>query len=270
MENEYFRTNQTLWDHKTPVHAKSEFYQMEAFKQGQTSLQQIELDLLPNLQGKKVLHLQCHFGQDSLSFARMGAEVTGVDFSHQAIRLARQLNEELGLNARFIECNVYDLAEQLDETFDYIFTSYGTITWLPDLSRWAQIIGRFLRPGGTFLIVEFHPAFYMFDTEKHRPAFSYFNQGTPYEEMMEGTYADPEADLVDKEYFWCHSLDEVLGALLAQGLQLKRFQEYDYSPYNCFPNLTRRKKGEYVYDHFGVRIPHIFALEMQAPAELIS
>ena len=265
MEKEYFQTNQTLWDHKTPVHAKSEFYQMEAFKKGQSSLRDIELALLPDLRGKKVLHLQCHFGQDTLSMARMGAHVTGVDFSGEAIKLARSLNAELGLEAEFVACNVYDLKDHLDGQFDYIFTSYGTITWLPDLDRWAEVIQHFLKPGGTFLIVEFHPAFYMFDSETHRPSYAYFNPGKPYEETIQGTYADTDSSLKDKEYFWCHALSEIFTALLAKGLQVRKFEEYDYSPYDCFPNLTERKKGEYVYDHFGVRIPHVFALEMSAP-----
>ena len=218
-----------------------------------------------DVRGKSLLHLQCHFGQDTLSMARMEAHATGVDFSGEAIKLARSLNAELGLEAEFVACNVYDLKDHLDGQFDYIFTSYGTITWLPDLDRWAEVIQHFLKPGGTFLIVEFHPTFYMFDSEAHRPSYAYFNPGKPYEETIEGTYADTDSSLKDKEYFWCHALSEIFTALLAQGLQVRKFEEYDYSPYDCFPNLTERKKGEYVYDHFGVRIPHVFALEMSAP-----
>ncbi|MFT4664628.1 MAG: 2-polyprenyl-3-methyl-5-hydroxy-6-metoxy-1,4-benzoquinol methylase [Polaribacter sp.] len=130
---DYFKDNERLWDQKTPIHLKAEFYDLPGFLNGKTSLRQPELADLPAslVNGKSMLHLQCHFGQDSLSFARMGAKVTGIDLSGNAIAEAKKLNKQLGLDATFVKSNVYDLPENLEGQFDIVFTSYGTITWLP-------------------------------------------------------------------------------------------------------------------------------------------
>jgi len=153
--HEYFKTNQKLWDAKTDVHKESDFYDLENFKKGATSLKKYELDALGNVHGKSLLHLQCHFGQDSMSWARMGAKVTGVDFSSEGIKTARAMNDELGLDVKFIECNVYDLQNHLNEQFDIVYCSYGVTCWLPDLVKWAGIVNQFIKPGGTFYIAEF-------------------------------------------------------------------------------------------------------------------
>ncbi len=262
MHEREFRTNRSLWDLKTDIHLRSEFYDLDGFRKGRCSLPRIDLEGLGEVRGKKVLHLQCHFGQDTLSLARMGAEVTGVDFSGKAIEAARRLADELGLAARFIECNVYDLPALLDEAFDLVYTSWGVLGWLPDLGRWAEVVGRYVRPGGRFFMAEFHPVLYLFDWERREVAFDYFNRGTAWEEEHEGTYADPDAPIRHKEYFWCHSLDEVIQPLIDQGLRLQRFREYDYSPWNCFPHLVERAPGEYVFDFKGLRLAHAFSLDM--------
>jgi 2-polyprenyl-3-methyl-5-hydroxy-6-metoxy-1,4-benzoquinol methylase len=132
---QYFEANKALWDSRVIDHMQSDFYAMNAFRQGKTSLNPPELSILPDLNGKSLLHLQCHFGMDTLSLARMGARVTGVDLSTEAIAAAGKLRDECGLNGRFIACNVYDLPLHLDEQFDLVFSSYGTIGWLPDLDR---------------------------------------------------------------------------------------------------------------------------------------
>ncbi|MFM7619546.1 MAG: class I SAM-dependent methyltransferase, partial [Bacteroidota bacterium] len=164
-EEKLFELNRTSWNKRVAVHMKSDFYFLEEFLKGRTSLNEIELNLLGDIRGKSILHLQCHFGQDTLSLARMGAEVTGVDLSDEAIEKAKALNAQMGLNAEFICCNVYDLKNHLDKKFDLVFTSYGTIGWLPDLDRWAEVVSHFLKPSGTFLFVEFHPVMWMFDNE---------------------------------------------------------------------------------------------------------
>ena len=140
---DYFDTNKKLWDAKTAIHKDSDFYFLEKFKQGKTSLNKFELDALGDVSGKTMLHLQCHFGQDSLSWARMGAKVTGADISPKAIQLAKELNTELGLDAQFVESNIVELDQNLKGKFDLVFTSYGTITWLPDLDKWAKIVAHF-------------------------------------------------------------------------------------------------------------------------------
>ena len=143
-QSELFEMNRTSWNKRVAVHMKSDFYFLEEFLNGKTSLNEIELNLLGDIRGKSILHLQCHFGQDSLSLARMGAEVTGVDLSDTAIEKAKELNTQMNLNAEFVCCNVYDLKDHLDKKFDIVFTSYGTIGWLPDLNRWADVVSHFL------------------------------------------------------------------------------------------------------------------------------
>ena len=153
----FFEANRAHWAEVTPIHVQSAFYDVPAVKAGKGSLQRIEVDELGVVKGKTLLHLMCHFGLDTLSWARAGAVVTGVDFSTEALAVARGLAEELGIPARFIEANVYELPSVLDEQFDVVFTSYGILCWLPDLDSWAKVIARSLRPGGTFYIVEMHP-----------------------------------------------------------------------------------------------------------------
>ncbi len=262
--DEYFQTNESLWDLKTAVHLKSAFYDVAGFLAGKSSLQTPELDDLEGeVVGKTMLHLQCHFGQDSLSWTRLGAKVTGIDLSGKAIEAARNYNDQLGLDARFIKSNVYDLPNHLTGSFDIVFTSYGVITWLPDLHKWADIVDHFLRPGGIFYIVEFHPMLYLFDFDTNKISYPYFNRGKPFEETIQGTYADKESPLEAKEYFWCHSLQAVLKPLLQKGLTLLDFKEYDYSPYDCFPNMEKVEENKYRYTGCKVALPHLFSLKMR-------
>ncbi len=261
----YFESNRILWNAKTNIHKDSDFYDVPAFKAGKTSLNKIEQDLLPDVANKSLLHLQCHFGMDTISFSRMGAKATGIDLSDDSIETARKLAKELALDTRFIRANVYDTTDHLgDEKFDHIFTSYGAICWLPDLDRWAQVIRRHLKPGGKLTLVEFHPALYMFEWESEKIEYNYFNKGV-YTEQNEGTYTDsnPEqkADIKLKEHFWIHAVSEVITPLINSGLRLTHFKEYDYSPYECFENLTKRKEGQWIWGTHGKAIPHAFSLQ---------
>lgn len=257
---DYIRQNREGWNNKVDVHLQSDFYDVSGFLQGKTSLKEIELGLLGDLRGKKILHLQCHFGLDSLSLARMGASVTGVDLSDKAIAKARELAGETALDARFICCNLYDLAGHLNEKFDMIYTTYGTIGWLPDLDKWASLISLFLRPGGELLFVEFHPVVWMFDDEFEKLGYDYFNT-RPIVETESGTYADRKASLKQEFVSWNHSLGEVLGALLGAGLEITYFEEYDHSPYNCFRNTHEEEPGRFRIKHLNHRIPMVYALK---------
>ena len=258
----YLEINRNAWNQKTKVHLESEFYGMEAFMKGQSSLNDIELNLLGDVKGKTILHLQCHFGQDTLSLARMGASVTGVDLSDEAIETARQLNADLGFDARFICCNVYELPTVLDQTFDVVFTSYGTIGWLPDMDLWAGVVSRFLKPGGQFVFVEFHPVVWMFDDDFSKIGYRYFNSGALLETET-GTYAEPGADLVQDYVSWNHGMAEVIQALINNGLQLSNFQEYDYSPYNCFRHTVKLAERKYRIQHLDDKIPMVYSLVAQ-------
>ena len=256
----YFEINKAWWDAKTPIHIDSEFYDMDSFKKGANTLKNIELSELPDVNGKKILHAQCHFGQDTLSLERMGAMCTGIDLSGEAITSAKKIRDELGLKSRFVECNIYDLDQHLDDLYDMVFTSYGILGWLPDLDKWAQLLADRLKPGAMFYIAEFHPVLYMFDWGKKRLAYNYFNQGEPIIEMVEGTYVDRNSDIKMEECFWQHSMSEVIGALLNAGLIIRRFNEYDYSPYNCFENMEELGEERFVYRQNGIAVPHVFTI----------
>ncbi|TNE55657.1 MAG: class I SAM-dependent methyltransferase [Bacteroidetes bacterium] len=256
----YQQINRESWNQRTKYHLDSEFYQMPAFLEGKTSLNEIELGLLGDIKGLKILHLQCHFGQDSVSLARMGAQVTGVDLSDASISQARELAQKCGQEVSFICCDLYDLPEHLDEQFDLVFTSYGTIGWLPDLRPWAQIVSRYLKPAGRFVFVEFHPVVWMFDNELKEISFDYFNTG-PIVEEESGTYAEKEAPITLKTVTWNHELSDVVNKLIREGLEIRSLDEFDYSPYNCFNSMTEEEHGKFRISHLKHKIPMVYSLE---------
>lgn len=256
---DYREINRNSWNDKVDAHVESDFYDLEAFRGGKNSLKEIELPLLGDVHGNSILHLQCHFGQDTLSLQRMGARCVGVDLSDKAIEKARELNDELGMDARFVACDLYDAPQHIDEKFDVVFTSYGTIGWLPDLQRWARVISAFLKPGGKLVFVEFHPVVWMFDSDFKNIEYRYF-KSEPILEEEEGTYADREADFSTKSVSWNHGLGEVVTALLGAGLSINSFQEYDYSPYDNFKNMIEFEKGKFRLGHPGDKIPIIYSL----------
>ncbi len=264
MNQDFLDQNRILWNQKTQAHLDSEFYDLRSFMSGKSSLQDIELELIGEPNNLELLHLQCHFGQDSLSLARMGAKVTGLDLSDKAIEAARQLNEELGLDAIFYQGNVLEADKILPpgKQYDLIFSSYGVIGWLPELKTWGRLIGQLLKPGGRFILVEFHPALWMMDDNFEYLAYSYFNKAAIIETVT-GTYADREAAIGGKAYSWNHSLSETLMSLINEGgLQLLRFDEYDYSPYNCFKRTVPHPNGFQIEGLEGV-LPMVFGLEAQ-------
>jgi SAM-dependent methyltransferase len=261
---EYFDANRLIWNQRTTVHKDSSFYNVEAFKKGATVLNDIELNEVGDVNGKSLLHLQCHFGLDSLDWARRGARVTGVDLSDLAVIEAKKLNDELSLNAKFICCNVYDLQDHLDEKFDIVFCSYGVIGWLPDLKTWAAIISNYIKPGGIFYLAEFHPVVWMFDDDFTGIKYSYENQELIVVEN-EGTYTDRNAIIQGKEYSWNHSLSEVLNSLIGAGLNIQLFNEYMHSPYPCFRNTIEVKKGKWQIKGLEGKIPMVYSLKAVSP-----
>lgn len=255
----YIDINKQTWNNKVPVHLESEFYNQKAFLEGKNTLPEIDIELLGNIKGKSILHLQCHFGQDSLSMARMGAKVTGIDLSDKAIEEAQKINSVLNLNAKFTCCNVYDTLEHITEQFDIVYTSYGTIGWLPDLDKWANVISKSLKPGGKFIFVEFHPVVWMFDDDFSEIKYHYHNE-KPIIEEYTGTYANKEADIKTDYIGWNHSLSEVFSSLLQHDLEIQHFQEYDYSPYNCLNEMTEFEKGKFRIKHLENKIPMVYSL----------
>ena len=258
-ENNYIDINRDSWNNRTETHLKSEFYDLDGFLKGKTSLNDIELNLLGDIKGKSILHLQCHFGQDTVSLSRLGANVTGVDLSDKAIESAGQIAKDTNSSARFICCDIYDLSNHLDEKFDIVFTSYGTIGWLPDLDKWAKIISKFLKPNGQFVFVEFHPVVWMFDDNFEKIGYRYFNSGAILE-TESGTYADKTANITQEYVMWNHGLSEVLNSLIKNGLEIKSVDEFDYSPYNCFNKTVEFEQGKYRIEHLDNKIPMVYSI----------
>lgn len=257
---DYIKLNKETWNNKTPFHIDSAFYNVEGFLKGKTSLHKPELALLGDVKGKKILHLQCHFGQDTISLNRMGATVTGIDLSDKAIAFAKELTKKAKAKAHFICCNLYDLPSLLNEKFDIVFTSYGTIGWLPDLDKWAKVIEHFLKPGGRLVMVDFHPIIWMFDDKFKEVAYNYFNTEAIVETST-GTYANRNAPIKTTSINWNHSLSEIIGSLLKNNLQLTHFDELNYSPYNCFLETEKLEEAKYVIKHLKEKIPMLYAIE---------
>ncbi len=272
----YFNANKDGWNKRTAVHKDSSFYNLERFKAGHSTLNPIELEALGDVKGKSLLHLQCHFGLDTMSWSRLGAIATGVDFSNEAISLAQEINDELKLNTTFIQSNIYDLKNVLKDPpsegfrealFDIVFTSYGVIGWLPDLDNWAAVISHFLKPGGTFFMAEFHPVVWMMDENFEHIKYHYHNQEV-IEEETSGTYTDRSAPITYKEYSWNHSLSEVMNALISHGLTIQSFNEYPFSYYNCFNKTVAGNDGLFRIEGIENKIPMMFSIKANKQYQL--
>ena len=256
----YFNANRDGWNKRTDIHKDSAFYNVAGFKAGQSALNSLEIMELGNVAGKSMLHLQCHFGLDTLSWARLGANVTGIDLSDNAIAVAKELSTELNIPAEFIRSNVYDLREQLDTQFDIVYTSYGVVGWLPDLDKWAAIISHFLRPGGIFYIAEFHPVVWMMDDNFEEIKYHYHNHELIHEKMT-GTYADRYAAIEYDDYNWNHSLGEVINSLIDAGLTIQHLNEFPYSCYNCFNNAVQGEDGYWRIKGLENKIPMMYSVK---------
>jgi len=249
----YFNTNKKSWNARVETHINSKFYDVPGFLTGSNSLHEIELNGLPNVKDKRLLHLQCHFGLDSLSLARMGAKVTGVDISDEAIKKAKQLQKQTQLDADFVCHDVYTFGQQSKQLFDIIYTSYGAICWLPDLKLWAEQIAIQLKSGGHFFMAEFHPILDLLS------GYNYFHKTDP-DISSEGTYTE-NCDGTEHEFaVWSHPIGDVLTALLDAGLVIKAFKEYDFSPYNCFENMLEKQPGRFYLEYKNHHTPLVYSL----------
>ena len=257
--DDFFATNRSLWNGWTAIHTRSAFYDVDAFRRGRSTLNAIELEALGAVAGRSLLHLQCHFGMDTLSWARLGARVTGVDLSDAAVAQARALAGETGIPAEFVAANVYDVPRVLGREFDIVFTSYGVLAWLPDLPRWGEVVARSLRPGWRFFIVEFHPFASALADDGETVAYPYFHTPEPLRLEARGSYADPDAPFTHPAFEWTHSLADVVNALLGAGLTIEHVHEFPYSPYNCFPFVEEREPGRWVV-RGGRRLPLTFSI----------
>jgi SAM-dependent methyltransferase len=253
--------NRRLWDEWARIHPETQFYDMAGFRAGQTSLKQIELEEVGDVGGKSLLHLQCHFGQDTLSWARLGATVTGLDLSPEAVRQAEGLAVEAGIkDARFLVGNVLDPVALGDAQFDIVYTSYGVLNWLPDLGAWGRTIARHLKPGGRFHIVEFHPAFFMLDMEGQAIEAGYFDSGEALRFESTASYAGGESHAPIESFEWAHTLADIVTALLAAGLTLESLHEFPYCVHNCWKFLEETEPGRFVIKHHPGKVPLLFSI----------
>jgi SAM-dependent methyltransferase len=251
---DYLKINQAGWNKRTEVHVKSKFYDVEGFLNGKNVLNSIELNDLGKVKGKSLLHLQCHFGLDTLSWARLGAKVTGVDLSSTAIAKAQELAEQTSLAAEFICADVYSFGDTCQQQYDIVFTSYGAICWLPDIERWAQTVANSLTPNGTFYMAEFHPFYDIF------AGYSYFHNEQPDIEE-EGTYTENDVGETTTLATWAHPLGSVVNALLKAGIEITELNEYPYSPYNCFEGMIEREPAKFYLTHKEQNIPLIYTIK---------
>ena len=257
----YPKKNLPLRNALAKVHVDSDFYAVASFIQNGNSLPLLDQKLLGDVKSKKILHLQCHLGLESISLAKLGAQVTAVDFSSSAITIARDLNTKMGTDVTFIEDDVYNLLDYaLLNQFDIVYASYGVITWLPDLARWAELIYRSLKKSGKFILIEFHPQIFTLDDQGNIEA-DYGSKIEPDVYQMQKSYTGDPLDKAYSEYNWNHSTSQVISALLSSQLTLTHFEEYEYSPYDCFNNLVQRKDGHYQLKKFEqTKFPHLFSI----------
>ncbi|WP_344144021.1 class I SAM-dependent methyltransferase [Kribbella yunnanensis] len=216
--------NRAGWDLRALAHAGgASLYDVDGFRAGGSSLRPFELEALGDVRGKRLLHLMCHFGLDTLSWARLGAAVTGLDFSAAAIAAARQLADEVGLAARFVQADVYDAADVLEEQYDIVIATYGVLMWLPDLAEWARVVARLLRPGGVLFVGEFHPQQGQIDDDL-RITSSYFRT-QPREVQVSASYTGQELP-THTQTTWPWTISGLLNALIDAGLHINRLDEH--------------------------------------------
>lgn len=269
-----YDANKALWEAWTAIHAEGSFYDLAGFRKGGIRLTDEEVEAVGDVRGKTLLHLQCHFGIDTLSWARLGATVTGADFSPAAIRLARELAADLGVaDARFVESNLYDLPATLAGEFDVVYTSRGVLGWLPDIGGWARVVAHFVKPGGIFYISEIHPIAQAFENEGVAPgelrlAYPYWSHVEPLVFDVQGSYADPTADVGEqREHGWDHGLGEIVTALIDAGLTLEWLRESPELDWGAdFLVETAPRSGRYrLPPEVKGELPLMFSLRARKP-----
>jgi SAM-dependent methyltransferase len=262
--DKYLKNNKEVWNEAVPIHARSAFYDVTGFKAGKsTMMMPWEFEEVGDVKGKSLLHLQCHFGMDTLTWGRRGAKVTGVDFSDVAIKTAQSLSKEIGIKAEFICSDIYELPKALKKKFDIVYTSGGVLCWLPDLEKWGKIIAHFLKRGGFFYIMEGHPFMNVFNNSKNmtrlEAEWPYFHHPEPTYWEPEGDYADPTNISSKGSYEWTHSLGEIINSLIQAGLKIEFLHEHTAIFFKQFPFMI---KGEDGYWHLeGDKLPLTFSLK---------
>lgn len=247
--DEFRRANRANWDDRVPIHWDSPVYDTAGFIADPARLSaEVAWDAryVGEVRGRHLLHLQCHMGKDTLSWARLGAEVTGIDFSEPAIAAARRLSAESGTPGRFLVAELYDAPHVLPETFDVVYTGVGALNWLPDIARWARVVAGFLAPGGLFYIREGHPMLWTLDWREDRALtvrYPYFETAAPVVDDDPSTYAGPGTVAHARTYEWNHGIGEVVTALLDAGLALTALREHRELSWQGLPQMVQGEDG---------------------------
>ncbi len=260
--------NHDRWNELVGLHMNSPFYRLDDFKAGWNPLDAIVRSEVGDVTGKRLLHLQCHFGMNTLALARMGAHVTGLDFSENAVAAATELSVELQIPARFVCSDALAADRALaGEEFDMVYVDYGAVSWLPDINRWAEVVNALLAPGGTLYMAEVHPVGYMFDdlgkegADNRLQTLPYFFDGVPFTEEIDGSYADSGAVLTNKrDHSWCHTIGEILTAITRTGLHLEFFHEHRTAPCVTVPGMSPDAEGVWHLPEGRPNLPLTFSL----------
>jgi SAM-dependent methyltransferase len=265
--DEWLEANRANWDERVPIHAAGEFYDVASFKQGQERLRPFEIEEVGDVSGRDLVHLQCHFGIDTLSWARRGARVVGLDFSAPAVEEASKLAADLALDAEFVRSDVYDARKALGgRDFDVVYTGLGALNWLPDIRRWAGVVASLLRPAGFLYLSEFHPITWVFGDDDLTVAHDYFHAEEPEVWEEPGTYADLEAETIhNTTYEWNHALGDVVGAVIGAGLVLEFLHEHDYTLFPRWPFLEKSGVDTYRLPEGVPRLPLMYSLRARKP-----
>jgi SAM-dependent methyltransferase len=250
--------NRTNWDDRVAVHLASAFYDVDGWLERAPGPRPEELAALGDLEGRSVVQLQCHFGMDTLQFARVGASVAGVDFSAPAIAAADELATRAGLadRARFVCGDVTEAPALLGgERFDVVYVSLGSLCWLPSITAWADAVAGVLAPGGRLYVFDGHPLVMCLDDDGERVVHGYFEEPHGRRDDFEYTYTDGERLAHTTTYEWSHGIAELLGALRDRGLALHRFEEHDWTPFHLFPWLVEATPHRWTFPEGRPRVP---------------
>jgi 2-polyprenyl-3-methyl-5-hydroxy-6-metoxy-1,4-benzoquinol methylase len=258
--------NRKWWDSAVPVHLASAFYDVEGWLADGSGPKAREVAVLGDVAGLDLVHLQCHFGKDTLSWARAGATVTGLDFSVPAIAAARDLARRAGLadRADFVCAPVTEAQAALGgRAFDVVYVSLGALCWLPSVQEWADQVAELLRPGGRLFLHEVHPVSVAMADDDLTVVYPYFEETSPHRDAEPGTYADATATGAmpgDETFGWNHGIGEIIGALMSRGLHLDRFEEHSWTSFLRFPWLVETAEEEFATPEGHLRVPLSYTL----------
>jgi SAM-dependent methyltransferase len=259
--------NRANWDDRVPVHLASEFYDLAGFRAGRETLRAFEVAEAGDVRGKRLVHLQCHIGLDTLSWARHGALVSGLDFSGPAIEAARSLAAELGLTASFVASDVYDApAAFAGQRFDIVYASVGSLVWLPDVTWWARVAAALLAPGGFLYLVDGHPFGQVLDDATGTTvSYDYFDDGP---QVLEHPWSYTGGAPLEhqRQVQYQHPLGQVLTAVADAGLRIEFLHEHDFDSFQRFESLERQDDGTYRLPPGQPRIPMLLSLRASLPA----